>query len=122
MYASFALIAVLTVGGANPGMAPVAESIIVRATGLGYPPPGMRAGQARLMARRAAEVTAVRNLATRLQLGPQARLPAFRYVATKNLANGSVEVTVETVAPHAGVCPTTWQKGPRPRGRVGGCR
>ena len=112
----------LTVSGLAGGGSPPTPSATVQAVGVGYPPPRMQGVQARLMARRAAEVVAVRNLTAKLGLGPRARVPAFRYVATKHLANGSVEVTVETVTPHAGICPTTWQKGPRPRGRVGGCR
>jgi hypothetical protein len=94
---------------------PPTPSATVQAVGIGYPPPRMQGAQARLMARRAAEVEAVRNLAAKLGLGRRARLPAFRYVGTKHFANGSVEVTVETVTPHAGVRPTTWRQGPRPR-------
>lgn len=57
----------------------------------------MRGAQARLMARRAAEVTAVRNLAAKIGLPPRAQLSSFRYVSFRNLAGGAVEVTVETV-------------------------
>jgi hypothetical protein len=47
------------------------------------------------MARRAAEVVAVRNLALRIDpTGRLQRVP-FRYVEAKQLAGGSVEVTVE---------------------------
>jgi hypothetical protein len=47
------------------------------------------------MARRAAEVVAVRNLATRLGCGRRARIRGFRYAATTYRADGSVEVVVE---------------------------
>ena len=39
---------------------------VIRASGVGYPPEHMTGGRARLMARRAAEVVAVRNLAVKL--------------------------------------------------------
>ena len=69
--------------------------VVVRATGIGYPPPRVRNPRARLMARRAAEVSAVRNLARRLGHGDHATLHGFRYVSTRYLVDGSVEVTVE---------------------------
>ncbi|MFH1110861.1 MAG: hypothetical protein V1790_16935 [Planctomycetota bacterium] len=114
----------LTISGLAEEGSPPTPSATVRAVGIGYPPPRMHGAQARLMTRRAAEVVAVRNLAAKLGLGPRARLPAFRYVATKHLANGSVEVTVETtVAVGPGVRPgSRATSGARPRGRVGGCR
>jgi hypothetical protein len=57
----------------------------------------MRGAQARLMARRAAEVVAVRNLASKLGLPSGARVPSFRYVEARELKGGAVEVTVETI-------------------------
>lgn len=71
--------------------------VVVSATGVGYPPRRMRGVQARLMARRAAEVTAVRNLAARIGLSPGSHLGSFRYVSFRNLPGGAVEVTVETM-------------------------
>lgn len=76
-----------------------ASAVVVRAVGIGFPPPRMPGAQGRLMAQRAAEVVAVRNLAVKLGVGPQGRLPSFRYASTKHLLNGSVEVTVETTSP-----------------------
>ena len=112
----------LTLSGlASQGPSPV-PSATVRAVGVGYPPGRMHGAQGRLMARRAAEVAAVRNLARKLHLGSQARLPAFRYSATKYLANGSVEATVETVSSvgNSRESPTTWQNGLRPLVRIRG--
>ncbi len=68
---------------------------VIRAMGLGHPPPWMSGGQARLMARRAAEVRAVRNLAVKLGFGRRARVRGFRYAATIYRPDGSVEVVVE---------------------------
>ena len=80
---------------------------VVQATGIGKPPAGRAPAQAYLMARRAAEVVAVRNLAAQLagaNDGPsasargvrlQATLRGFRYVAVRTLSDGRVEVTVE---------------------------
>lgn len=67
----------------------------VRASGIGYPPRGMRGPQGNLMARRAAEVVAVRNLAARLGHGWSAHLRGFRYVSTTYRRDGSVLVVVE---------------------------
>jgi len=69
---------------------------IVRATGVGRPPARMAGPRGRLMARRAAEVVAVRNLATKLGHGRRATLRGFRYVSTRYRPDGSVEVTVES--------------------------
>ena len=102
-------------GPAGEGLAPM-PAATVRAVGVGRPPPRMQGAQARLMARRAAEVAALRNLAAKLGLGPRAHLPAFRYVGTKHLPDGSVEVTVETMV--AGGMPTT-KNGVRPRRTAG---
>ena len=66
----------------------------VVATGIGRPPPNIRGGRARLMAKRAAEVIAVRNLARKLGLGSRATVRGFRYLPAKYLPDGRVEVTV----------------------------
>ena len=67
----------------------------VQATGIGHPPPGLEGARARLMARRAAEVVAARNLARKLGCRRRATLHGFRYVSTDHLPDGSVRVTVE---------------------------
>ncbi len=79
----------------EPVPAPSLSHKIVRATGIGRPPPRMKGARAKLMARRAAEVVAVRNLARELGHERQARIRGFRYASTEYLANGSVKVTVE---------------------------
>jgi hypothetical protein len=111
----------LTISGlAAEGSAPT-PSATVQAVGIGYPPPRMRGAQARLMAGRAAEVVALRNLAAKLRLGPRAHLPAFRYVGTKHFTNGSVEVTVETIVTVGPVARpgSTATSGARPRRAAG---
>ncbi|RJP40855.1 MAG: hypothetical protein C4547_02150 [Phycisphaerales bacterium] len=64
------------------------EGNVVYASGVGLPPPGRHPAQARLMARRAAEVVAVRNLARRLHLPSGAVLPPFRRVSTAEIPRG----------------------------------
>ena len=73
--------------------------VVVRATGIGRPPPQMRNPRARLMARRAAEVVAVRNLAVKLGRGRHAIVRNFRYVSTRYRTDRSVVVTVESTRP-----------------------
>lgn len=72
---------------------------IVRATGLGRPPACMRGAQSRLMARRAAEVDAVRKLSLELGYRPRAIVSDFRYVSTIRRNDGYFEVTVEKTIP-----------------------
>ncbi len=76
-----------------------AKVVVIQATGVGHPPRGMTGPRAKLMARRAAEVTAARNLQLKLDPSGRAPVPSFRYVATKYLAGGAVEVTVEAKVP-----------------------
>ena len=88
--------------------APVIDAPVVRAAGIGRPPHGRSQAQAKLMAHRAAEVVAVRNL-TRKVTGHReptsmasvrsstcAQLSGYRYVSERWLPDGSVEVIVET--------------------------
>lgn len=109
--------------GDSPGRVPLPKpAAVVQAVGIGFPPPRMPGAQGRMMARRAAEVVAVRNLAVKLGIGPQERLPLFRYVSTKYLSNGTVEVTVETsitVGRNTTASPAT-KNGVHPRRQVSG--
>lgn len=75
----------------------------IRVTGVGNPPRNVSGAQARLMARRAAEVIAVRNLATTLGCSRRAVISGFRYASTTYRADGSVEVVVEHI-PGRGKC------------------
>ena len=68
---------------------------VVRAMGIGKPPRRMAGARAKLMARRAAEVRAVRNLVIKLGYGRRAVIRGFRYVSTEYLVDGSVRVIVE---------------------------
>ncbi len=86
----------LTVGDTVHQNGSSPTTVTVRATGIGFPPAKGRAEQKRLMARRAAEVVAVRNLSAKLGPESSRHLPPFRYVSTQEHPNGSVEVTVET--------------------------
>jgi len=78
-----------------PAGARADEVVVVRAMGTGYPPKHLRGVRARLMAQRAAEVVAVRNLARQLGYGPRAVVQGFRYVSASVNPNGSVTVVVE---------------------------
>jgi len=68
---------------------------VVQAVGIGHSSPRFQGTQARLMARRAAEVRAVADLAGKLGHRPGERIRGFRYVKTRDLPGGRVEVTVE---------------------------
>lgn len=88
----------------------------IRATGIGEPPPGRPSAQSRLMARRAAEVTAVRNLAAKLhdlpvdstegtgRITTATCVRGFRYGSSRLLPNGRVEVTIEFPLTRRGAC------------------
>lgn len=68
---------------------------VVRATGTGRPPAKYTGVRARLMARRAGEVIAVRNLARKVKAAG-GRSRGFRYVKYEYHVDGRVTVTVET--------------------------
>ena len=80
---------------------------VIRATGIGKPPHGKPTAQSRLMARRAAEVVAIRNLAARVhgltadptegtsRITTVTQISGFRHVSSRSLPGGRVEVTVE---------------------------
>ncbi len=74
---------------------PIESSAILRAAGIGKPPPRLSGTQARLMARRAAEVRAVRNLASKLGHGGRVTVRGFQYRGTEYFSDGSVKVVVE---------------------------
>jgi uncharacterized protein involved in exopolysaccharide biosynthesis len=82
------------------------EGLVVRATGIGRPPKTAQGAQARLMAERAAETVALRNLALKLGqarlegggrsvIQVEAFLSGYRLAETKYLPDGTVECTVE---------------------------
>lgn len=94
MPVTFLLICVL--GAVNEiDVEPIESSPILRAAGIGRPPPRLWGARARLMARRAAEVRAVRNLARKLGHGSRATVRGFQYRGTEYLSDGSVKVVVE---------------------------
>lgn len=86
--------AMVTPTAVSRGVRPVSTQVVL-ATGVGRPPAHLRGVQARLMARRAAEVVAVRNLARKLGFSRHTRVRGFRYLPARFLRNGWVEVTVE---------------------------
>lgn len=73
--------------GAPRNTAPVA-------IGVGRPTPGRSPAQARLMARRAAELVAVRDLARQHTSAPSVRVQGFYYVRYREFRDGRVEVVV----------------------------
>lgn len=86
------------------GVAPLAEAAalpvqrvtpVVRAQGWGRPPAKYAGARAKLMARRAAEVVALRNLAARLNLPPGGVLRGFTWRPPTYHADGSVTIIVE---------------------------
>jgi hypothetical protein len=90
---------------------PDESQAVIRASGIGRRPAGKTPAQAKLMARRAAEVVALRNLAAklhgqginddgdRIEARTEALIRGFRYLPPRELQDGSVEVTVELPLP-----------------------
>lgn len=85
-------------------IAPIAEAAalpvqrvtpVVRAQGWGRPPAKYTGARAKLMARRAAEVVALRNLAARLDLPPGGVLRGFTWRPPTYHADGSVTIIAE---------------------------
>lgn len=94
-------------GQAQPAQA-VVEQAVIRAVGIGRPPEGKTGPQATLMARRAAEVVALRNLAAMVEGQHVSQSPGGEITATtkgfiagytllppRTLPDGTVEVAVE---------------------------
>jgi len=93
MAATTILVLMTTLAPVNGAGKPVVRPApIVYGVGIGEP--RGTGPQARLMARRAAEVRAVRDLASKLGIGPKGKLPSFRYVSTEYLPGGKVRVVV----------------------------
>jgi len=91
-----ALILIAAVMPGPLGFPPGDRSVgVTRAIGVGHPTPGLPASRGRLMARRAAEVRAVRALAAKLGYHGRATIRGFRYVSTTYRDDGTVEVVVE---------------------------
>ena len=91
------ILTVMTVVTAGATPASATRSAPIEATGVGYPPVRSAQSQARLMARRAAEVGAVRNLYREINPArPVQRVP-FRYVSSVTRPDGSVVVRVSAL-------------------------
>lgn len=86
------MIALAGVGG--PAAAYLPPFVQVEAVGVGYPPARLKGAQARLMARRAAEVSAARNLYREIDPTGRTQHIPFRYVSSQLRRDGSVVVTV----------------------------
>jgi hypothetical protein len=75
------------------------STVTVEARGVGYPPARMRQPQARLMARRAAEVGAVRTLYRQINPANPVQGIPFRYVSSVTRPDGSVVVRATATLP-----------------------
>ena len=110
MHAVLILALVAAAPAEAPKRADTPVPVFIRAAGIGRPPPGKSGRQAWLMARRAAEVVAVRNLAAKLEVSSPKRqdghyghyavtaprlVRGFRYLPPRTLPDGRVAVTVE---------------------------
>ncbi len=97
MIATYLLIAPLWLAAPDPQAVPTTASSVqfIVVTGEGRAPARATGSQARLMAKRAAEVVALRNLSKELGLASPASLSGFRDVSYKYHADGSVTATVE---------------------------
>lgn len=97
MIATYLLLAPLWLATPDPQAVqtppPAAHFVLV--TGNGRAPARATGPQTRLMAKRAAEIVALRNLSKELGLASPASLSGFRYVSSAHHADGSVTVTVE---------------------------
>jgi len=88
----------LTLAGAPSPSTPLTSTSgnrSVVAVGEGRAPANVRGSQAKLMARRAAEVVALRNLARELKLPASTVVRGFRFVSVVYNTDGSAIVTVE---------------------------
>ena len=93
------LVIMVTVSGPLQAPAPQTDVHVTWATGVGLPPPRRAGAQARLMAKRAAEVRAVRNLAVKLGYGCRTTIRGYRYVSTTYRSDGSIRVVVTYTKP-----------------------
>jgi hypothetical protein len=93
----FSSILIYTAIIAAPILQPVVEGRpqIIQTTGMGRPSLRHPPAQACLMARRAAEVAAVRNAARADGQGNVMFVRGFQYLHSRTHADGSVEVTVQ---------------------------
>ncbi len=122
-------------GAAGTQPAPEADTVIVQATGMGRARAGLRGPQARLMAERAAQVGAVRNLRAKLgglssrggegaeQFHVEGEVRGHRFGPTRFREDGTAEVTVEVAVPRAGISgyEPDVPLGARRDSRVGAC-
>lgn len=92
--------------GANPMMPPPTSTTppVVRATGIGRPCDRGSSVQRRLLAARAAEVAAVADLRTRLNVPVGRPIAGFKYVSVRQRGDGWMEAVVEYPARGNRVC------------------